>query len=82
MNRLVCQLAEQKATAAIVPPKVRLIACKVASHPANRFAPHAEHIGFVAYAACETYALHWAVWFVAAYLLVTGLWVVIARNVG
>lgn len=61
--------------------KVRAVAARIVRHPANRFAPHAEHLGFVAYSAAEVYALHWLAWFIAAYLLATGIWVMFARNI-
>lgn len=53
---------------------------RVRCHPVLRYAPHAEHIGFVAYAGAETFALHWAVALISIYLLVTGLAVMIAKG--
>ena len=65
-----------------MPTKIIPAVClKATAAPVNRLAPHAEHLGFVAYAACETAGLHWLIWFVAAYLAVTGLWVMVARNI-
>lgn len=54
---------------------------KVTTAPVNRWAPHAEHFGFFAYAACETIGAHWALYTVSVWLAVTGLWVMIARNI-
>ncbi len=60
------------------PTQCRL--ARLRCHPVLRYAPHAEHLGFVAYAGAETFTLHWAVWFVAAYLFLTGVAVMIAKG--
>lgn len=62
-------------------PIHRRIIHKVAEKKAklDPIAPHAEHVGFVAYALCEVTALHWAIYLVSAYLLFTGLWVIVAK---
>lgn len=41
-------------------------------------APHAEHIGFVAYAGMEVAGLHWLLYLCSFWLLVTGIAVIIA----
>lgn len=60
--------------------KVAKVAKVIAAAPVNRVAPHAEHLGFVAYAACETFAVHWAIALISVYLLITGLWVMVANS--
>lgn len=59
--------------------KVAKTAKVITAAPVNRFAPHAEHLGFVAYAACETFAFHHAIWLVALWLFITGVWVMIGK---
>lgn len=61
--------------------KAQLAAQKVCQAKVNRYSHHAEHLGFVAYAACETFAFaHAFIYAVAVWLFVTGVWVMITKE--
>lgn len=42
-------------------------------------APHAEHLGFVAYAGCETFKVHSLIYSVSVWLLITGLLAIVVE---